>query len=210
MQKTDIHDIITLMFDRKFTEGLKRIGKHRAGTSMPHKNRNMTVLFSLIASMTIGALVLMALDRGNPVQGAYSLSGYLRLDPVENVVKNTLTRNPAKWDRVEVFYSRTDSGNAEDLALLITLAYGKQTDFHFIVGNGSGADDGQVQAGDFWKQQYFCSGRDGLIRVCVIADGIADSVSDCQIQRTNDLVENLVRTFNISHENIRYPLNWRM
>lgn len=177
---------------------------------MPRQNRNVTVLFSLIASMTIGALVLMVLDRDNPIQGAYSLSGYLRLDPVEDVVKNTLTRNPAHWDQVEIFYSRTDNGNADDLALLTTLAYGSKSEFHFVVGNGNGAEDGQVQAGQFWKNQNLCSGRNGVIRVCVISDGLADSVTDCQIQRTNDLVENLVRTFNISSNRIAYPINWRM
>lgn len=210
MHQTDIYITIARMFDRKLTEGLKRIGNHQAGKSVPRQSRNIKVLFSLIASMTVGAMVLMVLDQGNPVQGTFSLSSYIRLDPVEDAVKNTLTRNPAAWDRVEVFYSRTDNGNADDLALLTTLAYGTGTEFHFAVCNGSGAEDGQVQAGEFWKNQYLCSGRNGVIRVCVIADGLADSVSDCQIQRTNDLVENLVRTFNISANRINYPLNWRM
>ena len=39
--------------------------------------------------------MLMALDHNGPSAGAYSLSSYLRLDPVEKVVKNTAKRTGA-------------------------------------------------------------------------------------------------------------------
>ncbi len=160
--------------------------------------------------MTIGALVLMALDSDHPITGAYSLSSYLRLDPAEDVVTNTLSRPAARWDRVEVYYSQTPGGNADELALLTGLSNGRKAEFHFVIGNGSGADDGVIEAGQFWKLQRLCSGRNGVVRVCVIADGRAESVTDCQINRTGALVESLIRTFDIFPRNIRYPANWQM
>ena len=54
------------------------------GMSMNNQKRTIFVLVSLVASMTIGALLLMALDQQTPSSGAYSLASYLRLDPIEN------------------------------------------------------------------------------------------------------------------------------
>lgn len=193
--------------------GFKRIGISYSGTNMPAGNRNVTVLFSLITSMTVGALILMALDDHRPITEdykPYSLSSYLWLSPAEDAVKNTLSENTGYWDRVEVYYSRTAGGNAEELALLTGLANGSKAEFHFVIGNGEGAEDGEIQAGEFWQKQRLCKGRNGVVRICVIADGLADSVTDCQIQRTNELVESLLRTFDISPRNIQYPYDWQM
>jgi hypothetical protein len=160
--------------------------------------------------MTIGALVLMALDNHRPITGAYSLSSYLRLDPAQDAVKNTLTKTAINWDRVEVYYSHTPGGNADELALLTDLANGNKAQFHFVIGNGNGAEDGIIQAGEYWKHQWLCQGRNGVVRVCLISDGTSNSVTDYQIKRTNALVESLIRTFDISPRNIQYPSNWRM
>lgn len=178
---------------------------------MSVRNRNVTVLFSLIASMTVGALVLLALDNHRPIKGAYSLSSYLRLDPVGHAItKNLAVPAMGNWNQIDIYYSRTSGGNADELELLTDLATGTKEQFHFVVGNGNGAEDGAVQAGEYWKHQRLCHGRSGIIRICVISDGQAGSVTDCQINRTNALVENLIRTFGLSGRNIRYPSNWQM
>lgn len=178
---------------------------------MANQNRNVAVLFSLIASMTVGALVLMALDHNGPSAAAYSLSSYLRLDPVEEVVKNTVQVAPAAWAKVEVLYSNTAGGNIEEMSLLTGLSEGTdRSQFHFIVCNGNGADDGEVQASSRWRVQQLCGNRPETIRVLVISDQRGDAVTDCQIQRTNALVESLSRTFDVSPRSIRYPLDWQL
>ncbi|MBP8606191.1 MAG: hypothetical protein KBI46_10190 [Phycisphaerae bacterium] len=177
---------------------------------MAKRNRNVTVLFCLIASMTVGAAVLMALDNHRPITGAYSLSSYLRLDPVEDAVRNTMSVPAGQWQEVEIFYSRTSGGNADELGLMMGLTTGSSPEFHFVVGNGNGAGDGHIQASDLWKLQRLCHGRPGVVRICVIGDGSSNSVTDFQIKRTITLVESLVHTFNISPQRVRYPLNWQM
>ena len=114
------------------------------------------------------------------------------------------------WDQVQVYYSKTSGGNADELSLLTNLANGTKAQFHFAIGNGNGAEDGAIQAGEFWKLQRLCQGRNGVVRVCVISDGQVDSVTDTQLKRTHALVESLVRTFDISPRNVRYPANWQM
>jgi hypothetical protein len=178
-----------------------------SGKIMASQNRTVAVLFTLLAAMTGGAMVLMALDNYAPGAAAYSLSSYLRLDPVEEVVKNTLQTAPAQWAGIDVFYSQTRGGNAQELGLLAGLAGNQASQFHFVVCNGSGADDGGIQASAQWSQQV-ASGHQGVIRICVIGDGQTTLATNSQIQRTNDLVESLSRSFNINPRQVRYPGNW--
>ena len=208
MQTTEENSIII-----RLGRGIKcpsSVNKPKSGMSMAGQNRNITVFFSLVASMTLGALVLMALDDNGPGAGAYSLSSYLRLDPVEKVVKNTIQADPMQWGRIEVVYSQTNGGNVEELALLTGLADGGPSDFHFVVCNGNGGSDGQIQAGRLWQTQQTCKGKTETVRVCVISDDKSDTVTDSQLQRTNALVESLSRTFDVGSRKIRYPLDWQM
>ena len=210
MITTEIKSIINRTYEQGLFTGLKRIGTCYSGTDMAARNRNVTVLFSLIASMTVGALVLMVLDNHRPITGAYSLSSYLRLSPAEDAVKNTLTDTTGYWNQVEVYYSQTAGGNAGELALLTDLATGKKEEFHFVIGNGSGSGDGVIEAGQYWRHQRLCHGRNGVVRICVISDGLSDSLTDCQIKRTNALVECLLRTFDISPRKVQYPGDWQL
>lgn len=175
---------------------------------MASQNRTVAVLFTLLAAMTGGALVLMALDNYAPNAGAYSLTSYLRLDPVEEVVKNTLQTAPVQWAGVEVFYSQTRGGNLDDLALLAGLAGVQIPRFHFVVYNGKGGENGRIQASAQWKEQA-ATDREGVIRICIIGDA-QNTATSSQIQRTNALIENVSRTFNIAPRQIRYPANWQL
>lgn len=210
MQTTEIISIIRNGIGRIIPAGTRVQTNNQSGMNMAGQNRNIKVLFSLIASMTIGALVLMALDDRGPSAGAYSLSSYLRLDPVEEVVRNTITAEPVAWSRIEVVYSYTNGGNADELALLTGLAGGGPAEFHFVVCNGNGGNDGQIQAGTYWQKQQICGRKSETIRVCVISDHQGNSLTDSQRQRTNALVESLSRTFDINPRMIRYPLDWQM
>jgi len=210
MKFSEIKRILGHAGEQRLLHGLQRIGKNYSRTDMAVRNRNVTVLFALIASMTVGAFVLMALDGQRPIAQAYSLSSYLRLDPAEDAIRNKVTQTFSNWNRIEIYYSGTSGGNADELPLLTNLANGSETQFHFAVCNGSGAEDGDIQAGNSWKNQQLCYGRNGVVRVCVISNGQADSVTDCQIKRTSALVESLIRTFDILPRNIHYPANWQM
>lgn len=209
MQTTEVHSIMARIGHRT-EDSTEWVDKPESGMNMAGQNRRITVLFSLIASMTIGALVLMALDHNGPSAAAYSLSSYLRLDPVEEVVRNTIHAEPVQWGRIEVVYSYTSGGNSEELALLTGLADGGPAEFHFVVCNGNGGNDGQIQADNRWESQQCCGEKTETIRVCVISDRQSDTLTASQRQRTNALVESLSRTFDINPRKIRYPLDWQM
>lgn len=210
MQRTDIFSIVRAGIEQTELECPIGSDGTESRMKMAVHNRNVTVLFSLIASMTIGALVLMALDDNGPRAGAYSLSSYLRLDPVEEVVRNTVQAEPMVWSQIEVVYSYTGGGNAEELALLTGLGDGGPAEFHFVVCNGNGGDDGAVQAAELWQKQRYCDGKPEIIRVCVISDDQNEALTESQRQRTGALVESLSRTFDVSPRYIHYPFDWQM
>ena len=174
---------------------------------MHSQKRTFFVLASLVASMTLGAFLLMTLDQQSPSGGAYSLASYLRLDPVENVAFRPIITKPASWNRVEVYYSRTSSGNTSDLAVVSHLRETPRADFHFVVCNGRGAEDGQIQFTDSWQKQQTAN---GIIRICVVADLYSSPATDYQVRRTTALVDALIRKFEIETSYVRYPTDWQM
>ena len=128
------------------------------------------------------------------------VGSYLRLDPIEDAAFRPINSQPAAWNRVEVYYSRTTSGNAQDLAVVSSLRGTPRADFHFVIGNGKGIADGQIQFTESWKTQRT---ETGIIRVCVVADLYESPATDYQIRRTAALVDALSR-FNIKTQYIRY------
>ncbi len=166
--------------------------------------------------MTIGALVLMALDNHSLSAGAFSLAGYTNLDPIEQVTLNSVMLDKQKWDFVEVYYSGTNAGDIEKITKLKGLASSKDVNFHFLVCNGTREADGKIQAATKWhKQRAALGGQDWFgsnqtIRICVVADGLKFLPTDCQLKRTTGLVEVLARKFDISARRISYPANWKL
>ena len=181
---------------------------------MRNQGRTVKILASLVASMTVGAVVLMALDRQSLPAGAFSLASYTRLNSVEEVVSDVRAVEAMNWDGVEVHYSRTGSGNLEQLAVLKGLASSKDLNFHFVVCNGAGNADGVIQSTERWLKQRPALqggnwyGNPGTIRICLIADGAGVAPTDSQRKRIATLVESLVRKFNLRPQLIRYPVNW--
>jgi hypothetical protein len=166
--------------------------------------------------MTIGAVVLMALDDRSPSGGAFSLASYTNLNPIEQVAMTAKPADISNWERIEICYSGTQAGNVEQMAGLAGLTNGGELDFHFVVCNGRGASDGHIQATERWRWQRPCLpsenwyGSDQTIRICMIADGSKTAPTDCQVKRTAALAEALARKFNISPRQILYPSNWQL
>jgi hypothetical protein len=181
---------------------------------MTDQGRTSRVIVALVASMTVGALVLMALDKQSLNAGPFSLASYTNLSPVEKITAASLKSAVQQWDYVEIYYSGTTFGGVEQVAQFNGLSNSEDANFHFLVCNGSG--DGNIESTTKWnKQRAALGGQDWFgasqtVRICVVADGVKALATDCQIQRTTDLVEELAREFDISKENISYPANWQL
>ena len=166
--------------------------------------------------MTVGALVLMALDDHTLTAGAFSLSSYINLDPIEQVASSPAAADEMLWDCIDISYSRTIAGGAEQIARLNSLTSKEDVNFHFIICNGTSEVNGNICTTAKWKKQRIAlpdrnwTGSDRTIRICVVSDGLNVMPTDCQIKRTAALVEALARNFDITPEKISYPENWKL
>ncbi len=178
---------------------------------MSVQSREAKVFAALLISMTAGAIVLMALGNNPPSAGAFCLSLYYRLEPVEKAISSRAAQSPGRWNRIEIYYSGTKAGNIEQLASLSGLASPEDIDCHFVICNGLGGSDGQIQSTEKWQRQWSViptqtrHGSGQTIRICIIAAGKTDRPTNCQIKRTEALVEALYRKFDIQRESICYP-----
>jgi hypothetical protein len=177
---------------------------------MSNQPRVAKVLAALLVSMTAGAIILMALGDNPPSAGAFSLASRI---PVEKAIRTS--QPPGRWDRIEIYYSGTKAGNIEQLASLGGLASAEDINCHFVICNGLGASDGQIQPTEKWQNQWsiipgrtwYGSGQ--TIRICIIADGKSAHPTDSQRQMTHILVDELSRMFGIRYEFVYYPSDWR-
>ena len=198
---------------------------------MTNQARTSRVLIALIVSMTIGAVVLMALDNGRsvgskPLVPAWSLVKHFKLNPIEACVSDIAANTVNTWNRVEVFYSGTTRGNLTELAQIQKLRTGQDQGLnaHFVIYNGLIAEedndkarttiDGEIERTGRWHIQKPClpdgqwRGSVDTIRICVVADGTGKMPTD-QGPRTAELVEFLCKKYkNISRERVVWPANW--
>jgi len=185
---------------------------------MQKQARTAKILISLVASMSLGALVLMALDNHRLTGGPFSLASYRSLDPVENLTSSFTTPNTHNWQQIQVHYSPAPAANLDQLAAVNGLSSPKDLNFHFTVLGGMDCSDGdgEIQATQRWLMQrpalqnksFF--GTSQTIRICVITDGIQSIPTDCQVKRTAAMIESLARKFSIATDNISYPRNWQL
>jgi len=181
---------------------------------MSNQPRVAKVLLALLASMTTGAVVLMAMDGNAPSAKPFSLSTYYRLDDIDKVINSEATQSADRWSRIEVYFSGTTAGNIEQLTSLSGLSSAEMLDCHFVVCNGLGGKDGQVEVTKKWQRQWSVIpsrtwyGTPQTIRICVVADGKDRPATNAQLRRVEHLVEKLARRFNIDPASIFYPGNW--
>src|SRR5436190_7782314 len=131
-------------------------------------------------------------------------------EPIEAVAADATLlapRNPA-FKSIVIHHSATHGGSAAAFernhrARLGGLAY------HFIIGNGSGAADGQVEVGYRWRDQIpgpHTKNQDvnlESIAICLAGDLEAGAPSKKQMGALIDMLEKLCRAGQISPDRIR-------
>ena len=74
---------------------------------MSVRSRQAKVFAALLVSITVGAIILKALGNNPPSAGAFCLSRYYRLDPVEKSILSRAAQYPGRWSHIEIYYSGT-------------------------------------------------------------------------------------------------------
>ena len=186
---------------------------------MPVRSREAKVFAALAIAMGAGIIILKALGNNPPSAGAFCLSRYTRGVSAEEAISIQAGQMPRRWEQIRIHYSGTKEGNIQQLAFLNRLAGGKDINCHFVICNGLGGDDGQIQPSEKWRRQWLVnseypdeglqsSGKEQCIYICVIADGEKTGPTELQREVTEALVQGLCHKFNIPSESIQYPSNW--
>ncbi len=204
---------------------------------MTVQSRQTKVLVALLVSIATGALVLNALGYNPPSAGAFCLSRYYRLAPVEKAVICEAAQYRGRWRRIEIFCSgagreglarQTYAGKvqlvagerAREFDSSSSAGGGENATCHFVIYNGRSGQDGCIEATEYWKKQWSVSRQsdDGVqpalgdaltVFICLVTDGKMDRPTDFQVKRAEALVEELCRRFNIWPESVHYPDTWR-
>ncbi len=176
---------------------------------MSNQPRVVKVLAALLISMTVGAFVLMALGNNPPSGGPFCLAVYLRLDSIDHVIQSKACQAPHRWNSVEIYFSGTKGGSLQQPAGAVDM------NCHFLICNGNGGGDGEIQASDLWQKQWSIrpgrtwQGSDKTIRVCLIGNGVDTMPTNYQLKRLEALLEALSRKFSIPADTIYLPSDCR-
>ena len=201
---------------------LQEVGCSFAGRSvgnghepMSNQPRVVKVLAALLISMTVGAVVLMALGNNPPSAGPFCLSTYYRLDSIDHALRSRAGQSIERWNSIEICFSDTQGGNIGRLAAARGLRNAADLNCHFVVCNGSGASDGEIQTTESWQRQRSVRrgptglGDDQTICICLIGNGVSALPTDYQLKRLEMLLDALCRRFDIPADDVYLPRDCR-
>lgn len=171
--------------------------------------RTLIVLASLVGAMTIASALLLALEPrpSMPTNEPIKLIGVGGApDPASILFDTTtpITRN--RWSKIVVHFSGSMRGSATTLNLAHTRLGIDGLGYHFVIDNGQGGPDGQIEIGFRWRRQLIGAHSVGpnseeinkqAIGICLIGDSDHAAPSDAQIRELAWLVRQLQQRFEI-------------
>jgi hypothetical protein len=172
------------------------------------KSRRRIVVFtSLIAVLTFTSALLLALAPA-PLSPEFvsSLFAVDEPDSMDAVFQTEAGPRSVQWKSIYIHHSATGSGNAVTLG---QLSGGAGLGDHFVIGNGEGAIDGEIQIGQRWNRQLAATPPagapaldPGCISICLIGDFDRTVPTPTQIKRLSQLVAALQARYGISNDRV--------
>ena len=190
---------------------------------MTVQSRQTKVLVALLVSIIICTIILNVLGHNPPSAGAFCLSQYYRLVPVEKLVRSREVQRPRYWKWIEIYYNEAASGSniqVEQSGTLSSVSGQEEIDCHFIIYNGLAGHDGRIKPTENWNRQLAANRpadsnkrrarqNEQTIYISIVTNGQSAQPTNFQIKRAEVLTEKLCREFNIKSESILYPDNRR-
>jgi LysM repeat protein len=131
-----------------------------------------------------------------------------KFDSIEKLVGKKQYK--IRWKYITLHHSATSEGNAESFDRYHRKKRMGGLAYHFVIGNGKGTRNGEIEVGWRWTRQKQSS-RKRDIQICLVGDFNRQYVSEAQFNSLVKLIDLLCRQYNIPLSNIRYPkLYYRM
>lgn len=117
---------------------------------------------------------------------------------------------PGQWTHIDVRLSGTSSGNAASLAEVSAARGVRGPPDHFVICNGLGGGDGEIEVTSRWQSQRpavyaMNGGNDRTVSIAVVADGRNGQPSTMQIQQLTRLLAALQRRLGIAPDHVTVP-----
>lgn len=175
---------------------------------MKNSHRKFIVFVSLIGLLTLTSALLLALAPAPLMPDAASSLFAIDAPSTLEVIFNTKVQSPPnRWKYVYVRHSRTASGNALTLGHAAGATGGLGD--HFVIGNGDGAIDGEIQIGQRWNQQQPATPPAGAnkidpscISICLVGDFDRTVPTQTQLRRLTQLVGTLQGKYGIKNDSV--------
>lgn len=178
-------------------------GKNTRTSNTPANRRPLVVFLTLVAFLTGTSALLLALSRPPMTpDGAATLYATETSSSLDVIFNTSVPATPSRWHYIFIHHSATPGGNAMTLAQP-SIGLGD----HFVIGNGEGALDGEIQIGQRWNHQLpgaplGANVDPACISICVIGDLDRALPTNAQVQRLGQLVSKLQHKLNIPSQNV--------
>lgn len=183
------------------------------------ERRTFKVLAALIVSMSaVSGLLILLEPRPLAPGGGPALAV---LDTTPATLDTLFTTQPAirprQWQAIVVHHSGTPSGNLQTLSERHRSTGLTGIGYHFVIGNGDGAADGEVQVGYRWTRQlaanHLLTGQSAgwydqhAVAICLVGDGNSASPTKAQLDQLVKLVNTLQRKLAIPADRVMLMSN---
>jgi hypothetical protein len=196
---------------------------------MTAQSRQTKVLLSLLASIIVCTIILNMLGHNPPSAGAFCLSKYYDLAPVEELVRSRDVQRLGYWMGIGIYFSEYKTDNLiasssdcqiEGSGTLSGISNQERDNCHFIIHNGFDGNDGQIEPTIKWDKQLPAdrfAGNSRLetgyniqtIYICVAMNDQSTQPTNLQIKRVQVLIDKLCKEFNIDSASVIYPSSWQ-
>ncbi len=183
----------------------KNAASRRVGAERQNSRRKFVVFASLVAALTGTSALLLALAPASLTpDAAKSLLAVGSSQSLDVLLDTPIPLRAGRWNSIYIHQSRTPGGSTATLA-------GSKAGLadHFVICNGKGGADGEVQISQRWTQQSPAGVTAGLdrieedcISICLIGDLNHGQPTAAQQQRLSELVSTLQKSLRISSNNL--------
>jgi N-acetylmuramoyl-L-alanine amidase len=123
-----------------------------------------------------------------------------KFDSIEKLVGKKQYK--IRWKYITLHHSATSEGNAESFDRYHRKKRMGGLAYHFVIGNGKGTRNGEIEVGWRWTRQKQSS-RKRDIQICLVGDFNRQYVREAQFNSLVKLIDLLCRQYNIPLSNIR-------
>lgn len=183
--------------------------------SRPIASRAGVVWVALIGSMTLGGGLMWALDGSvAPRMDGVTLPALVASAGPASIESIFSTRAPMaekKWNSIVIHHSGSPVGSPATIEAQHKALNFQGLGYHFVIGNGTGTDDGELYVGYRWRDQLpgaHVAGPQGdklnrtSIGICMVGDGRRKPFTEQQMRRLNQLVISLMDKFDIPADHV--------